>query len=368
VEFINATRMIAGYTMGMEPSGRELLVIVVKGTFRLPQAGEEFKLHEAQLPLAMADTFTGGPGRSAPLCEADFAPRKAQCDVLLLGTAYAPGGRPAPRVPVGLRVGKMIKSFVVVGDRNWDAGVGGIGATPPAPFASKPISYDVAFGGVDQAHEDPMKHAAFMPNPIGRGFRKQLKAEWLNGLPLPNTEELDRPVTRPDEEYRPMAFGPIGRGWDPRFRYAGTYDEVWLDKYFPFLPPDFDERYYQAAPLDQQLPVPVGAVEVALVNLTPDGRRSFMLPDFEAPIHVFPKKGAREEYLATLDTVVFEPDLERFTMSWRLARPLNRNMFEIAQVLVGRKGREWWQQRASIAFPIPVVMEPVHPNPVEPPG
>jgi hypothetical protein len=51
-----------------------------------------------------------------------------------------------------------------------------------------------------------------------------------------------------------------------------------------------------------------------------------------------------------------EPDLERFTMTWRVARPLKKNMFEIAQVLVGRKGREWWQQREEVAFPIPVVM------------
>ncbi|MCK7582587.1 MAG: hypothetical protein MZV65_48105 [Chromatiales bacterium] len=37
MELINATRMVAGYTMGMEPSGRELLVVVIKGTFRLPK-------------------------------------------------------------------------------------------------------------------------------------------------------------------------------------------------------------------------------------------------------------------------------------------------------------------------------------------
>ena len=31
---------------------------------------------------------------------------------------------------------------------------------------------------------------------------------------------------------------------------------------------------------------------------------------------------------------------------------------EIAQVLVGRKGKEWWQQREQVNFPIPVVMVP----------
>ena len=76
-------------------------------------------------------------------------------------------------------------------------------------------------------------------------------------------------------------------------------------------------------------------------------------------MHVFPKSGEREDYTATLDTIVFEPDQERFTMSWRVARPLKKNMFEIAQVLVGKKGKEWWQQREQVAFPIPVVMVPM---------
>ncbi len=64
-------------------------------------------------------------------------------------------------------------------------------------------------------------------------------------------------------------------------------------------------------------------------------------------------------YTATLDTIVFEPDRERFTMSWRVARPLKKSMHEIAQVLVGKKGAEWWQQREQVAFPIPVVMVPM---------
>jgi hypothetical protein len=73
---------------------------------------------------------------------------------------------------------------------------------------------------------------------------------------------------------------------------------------------------------------------------------------------VFPKKGEREDLRATLDTIVLEPDHERLTMTWRACRPLKRNMFEIAQLLVGRKGKEWWQQREEVAFPLPVVAAP----------
>jgi hypothetical protein len=360
MQLINATRMTAGYTMGTEPSGRESLVVVVKGTFRMPATGGTAQLADEQLPLVMADTFTGQPGFSAPYYEVDYAPHKPRCDVLLLGSAHAPGGAPATRVPVGLRVGSMTKQFAVVGDRVWQAGATRIEPSAPVPFVTKPITYDVAFGGVDQEHDDPMQHAAFMANPVGRGFRRHLRREWVDGRLLPNTEELDRPVTRPDATYRPMSFGVLGRGWAPRLSYAGTYDDEWLDKHFPFLPPDFDERYYQAAPEDQQLAMPVGGAEVTLINLTPDGKRGFVLPDFEAPVLVVPKHGEPEDYRAGVDTIVFEPDRERFTMSWRVRRPLRKNMFEIARVLVGRKGREWWQQREAVAFPIPVVMVPMN--------
>ena len=76
------------------------------------------------------------------------------------------------------------------------------------------------------------------------------------GAPVSNTEEISDPVRDPGGRYRPMAFGPIGRGWPSRIRYAGTYDQNWIDNVFPFLPDDFDTRYFQCAPEDQQIAVP----------------------------------------------------------------------------------------------------------------
>src|SRR5437870_4570846 len=64
MELINVTRMAAGCSMGIEPTGRELLVVVVKGTFVLPKSAEQVRLHDEQVPLVMADTFSGEPGFS----------------------------------------------------------------------------------------------------------------------------------------------------------------------------------------------------------------------------------------------------------------------------------------------------------------
>ena len=256
MELINATRMVAGYNMGLEPSGRELLVVVIKGTFVLPKPGEAVRLHDEQQPLIMADTFTGEPGFSAPVHEVDFAPRKPACDVLLVGSAHAPAGQQVTRMRAGLRVGSMEKVFEVVGDRVWRAGLGGTSASAPEHFTRLPISYDPAFGGADRYGEDEAEHDAYLLNPVGCGWHKHLKSDWLDCTQLPNTEEPGKPITAPSEAYRPMALGPLGRGWPQRARHAGTYNDAWLADVFPFLPKDFNERYYQAAPEDQRVAPP----------------------------------------------------------------------------------------------------------------
>src|SRR5213594_1738502 len=94
----NSTKLQAGYTTFTDKAGRDHLVVVAKGTYGIPvRADEAPQLLEEQVPLVMCDEFTGEPGSSAPLYEIDFAPRKPRCDVLLNGSAYAPGGRPAER-------------------------------------------------------------------------------------------------------------------------------------------------------------------------------------------------------------------------------------------------------------------------------
>ncbi len=345
MDLLNATRMQAGYTLGVDPSGREHLVVAVKGTFRIPSPGHGPELAQQQIPLVVADTFTGEPGRSAPIYEADYPPRKPRCDVLLIASAHAPGGRPAERVRVGLKLGPITKTFDVVGDRLWQVGNAiGPGAAIQ-PFERMPITYDRAFGGVDDFHPDPSRHSAFMQNPIGRGYHQVLDAALVDGSPMPNTEDPRCPVVEPDGDYRPLSFGPIGRGWSPRLALAGTYDQDWLDKVFPFLPMDFRDDYFQSAPADQQMPYPVGGEEVLLLNLTPEGRTAFRLPKDEVPIVFFRKRGPREETNGVIDTIVIEPDSGLFTITWRASVPLRKDIFEIGQVLAGRMPRGWWRAR-----------------------
>lgn len=346
MQLMNHTGMVAGYTLGMEPSGRESVVVAVKGTFAIPSRHDQPpRLADEQVPLVEADTFSGEPGFSSPLHEVDYAPVKRRCDVLVVGSAYAPGGKPAERVQVGVKVGTWAKLLDVLGDRLWiDTGTR-FSVSRAVPFTTRPITYDIAFGGVDRLHPDESRHDPYMSNPVGIGYHAHLESERVEGTPAPSTEECERPIGAPNGRYSPMSLGPIGRGWQPRVAHAGTYDDAWLEHTFPFLPPDFDDRYYQSAPEDQQINYPTGGEQIVLLNLTPEGRCRFTLPSVDVPVCFFRRDADRVETRAVLDTIVFEPDHERFTLTWRASLALRRNLFEVPEALVGQGTRGWWRAR-----------------------
>jgi len=134
----NATKMGAAYTMARDPDAREHLVVVVKGTFDFPESGGvalDGSCHRT-------DEYSGEEGFSAITRECDFVHYKPKCDVLLNGYGYAPAGRTANRVSVGLSVSTMTKYFDVVGERKWEGGLLGLKAGESAHFNKMPIAYD----------------------------------------------------------------------------------------------------------------------------------------------------------------------------------------------------------------------------------
>jgi len=347
MELLNTTRLAVAWTLVMAPDGQESLVVVAKGTFELPLDGGEARLAERQRPLLIADAYDGEPGLSAPCREMDFAPPKPFCDVLVSGSAHAPGGRPATRIEAGIRVGRVCKTLTVVGPRQWQpGGRHGTGAGRAQPFVEQAISYAEAFGGSHPVAGEPARRHCYPDNPVGRGwFPREMATAEIVGLALPATEEPGRPVERPDGDYRPMALGPVGRGWPPRAAFAGTYDERWQAEVFPFLPADFDPRYFQAAPTDQQTEHLKGGEEVLLLNLTARERAGFRVPTLEVPVTFFAKKGGHDTVRAVIDTLAVDTDAGCVEIVWRTSRPLRRNLFEIAQVLVGRLSGAWWRAR-----------------------
>ena len=346
----NATPFAAQYSMGIQKSGRNCLVIVAKATYKLPRAHEEPTLADAQIPPFETDTYTGEPGFSAPIYENDFATFKPRCDVILHGSAYAP--EPVPERIVGLKVGDQEKLFKVIGPRKYEKinADGSIQISPPAPFTQLKISYDTAYGGaektgaVDENGEE--LHDTFMPNPVGRGYTPCCPREALIGKPLPQTEELHRPIeSRRSQDDLPQSFGPVARNWAPRYKLAGTYDQNWFDHVRPFLPEDFDEAYYQCAPPDQQVPHLRGGEVVALFGLTPEEKTRFTVPKVSVPMQAILRNGDRHNLSPVIDTLIIEPDENRFTLVWRARIAIRRSINEIDTLLVGTPTAGWERAR-----------------------
>lgn len=335
MKLTNQTSFETGWTVGFMPDGRELVMVAVKATHRLrSEKGAPPTLAERQEKLREADEFGDDPATDAPRHENDFALFKPRCDVLVQGQAYAPEGRPIKRVDVGLRVGSVEKTFSVVGSRVWVHGLLGTTVSEPLEFKVQPISYDTAFGGTDVEPGSPHRMETYLPNPVGLGFCKFKKN--LDGMRMPLTEERGVPIRDPMGAYTPMAMGPIGRSWAPRFRYAGTYDTRWQEEKLPFLPDDFDFHYFQAAPPDQTLPYPVGGEPIVLVNLSQEGRLVSQVPRTQVFVTFIKKKGGAVEMAANLDTVFIDPDKDQLCLTWRARYILERDPFELSEMVVER--------------------------------
>jgi hypothetical protein len=345
VEFLNHSGVEAGWTLGFESDGRELLIIAVKATYNLPASYAQPTLAEEQVKLTTADEFTGEAGRSAPLREADFSHRKRKCDVVLNGSAWAPGGRSARSVEVALRVASLRKSFFVFGDRRWQDRW--LSSNEPEPFETMPISYDRAYGGVDTSNDDPPSISTYKENPVGVGYYPIHRHAPVGSL-LPNTADRPSPISDPDGRHRPMSLGPVGRNFFPRYQYAGTYDRQWLENHAPFWPADFNEAYFQCTPSDQQVPFLRGGEEVELHNLTTDGWRRFYLPTRSVPITFLPYRAPDIRIHAVCDTLILEPDRQFFTMTWRASLPLRRSVCELRQAIAGEMPCSWRSRRRAL--------------------
>ncbi len=348
MNLINATAYQSGLTVMNKPDGEEVLVVVIKATFNLPQSNQQPDLSTEQVPLFEADIFTGDSANSSVLYESDFAIYKQYCDVVLNGSAYSPGAKPISSLQVGMKVASLQKTFKVIGDRVWQKQGNQVTPSEPAEFVKIPINYEYAYGGIDETKRDPEHLAAFNKNPVGKGFYQYNDVELLHNCPLPNTEIIGIPLTNPVQQSEPQSFSSIGRSWSPRIDYAGTYDEHWKTSRFPFMPEDFDYRYFQCAPVDQQIPYPQGGEEVVLVNITKDGRRQFLLPTVAINVHCRLKQSNSFVVQPVIDTIVIEPDDERFTMALRAAMPLKKSILEVSEVYIAEaKSEVTSNQRAS---------------------
>jgi hypothetical protein len=303
--------------------GQERLVVMLSASFTADAEGK-VGLAEAPRPVTFADELWGDPALSSVRYEADIAPRKPLPEVIVNATAHAPGGRPAEAVTVGLQIGEVRKILQVTGDRVHHLG----GFSDPAPFLQMPLTWERAFGGTSETGDSERR------NPVGIGFGGARSADPAARSDAPNITRPDQVATSRDDRPEPVGFGSLGRGWQPRIAFAGTYDKTWLETQWPLPPLDFDARHDQSAPADQQSASIRPGATATLINMTPEGRWEFRLPSLSAPVRLLRDRTA-EEVSFTPDTVLIEPDLRRITLKARMSFITRRNAPKLREVIVG---------------------------------
>jgi hypothetical protein len=310
-----------------DKEGVDTLYIVVKGTFDI---GQSLRIATEQLALAAEDVYWGDPSASSVKYASDFHIGKPATDVALVGNAWAPEGQAVTEMYVYLLVAEKQKALQVFGDRYWRNGR----ITAPEPFQTMPLIYERAYGGAHTVQgEDGQKNILLEErNPVGLGFRGERNEQELEGLPLPNIEDPEHLIQTPEDKPRPAGFGFLGPTWQPRREFAGTYDERWQKTRAPYLPDDFDPRFFTCAHpdlvFDRYLQ---GGEPVKIRNASVEGEMDFYIPACKFSNRVTIANRVEEPPL-NLETVLIEPDDKRLSLVWRAALPCDKETLKVQEL------------------------------------
>lgn len=313
--FSNNTPYAAQDFPFVDPMGRDVVVAVVKASFRIDERGEA-RLLKTQAPIRPVDEpWDAENPLSSVKLPGDLADRKLGTDVVVVGDAIAPA--PVTVLDIGVTVGNRTVPLRIHGPRLFAKRLGGIGITASVPFERQPVRYELAFGGASEDWSD-----VELRNPSGVGVAKRQSD--LDGRPAPQIEHPERPHTSGGDRHAPAGFGAIGTHWSPRREFFGTPDEFWQQNRCPIFPTDFNLRYYSVAHPTLWFEEPiVPGTRVGIVGMSADRVLSFGIP--ELPIHISARyDSGREQQDPKIDTLVIRPNERMFEVSARAAFPLGR--------------------------------------------
>jgi hypothetical protein len=319
-------------TMAVLPDrfGIDTLYVIVKATVTLRPS---LSLSEVQVPPVLADEYHGDPAASSLRTASELHLGKSGTDVLLIGSAWAPDRRPVTRTQVSMSVAGRRKTIQVTGDRVWRDGR----PFEPRPFESIPLVWERAFGGVHRRGE---RVQAEERNPVGCGFAGGRSAGEMEGQPVPNLEDPASPLRQVGDVVVPACLAPVAPSWLPRRAFAGTYDERWQRFRAPYLPDDFDPRFFQSAVPEFAFDRYLQAGEsVQVVGVMPDGPIAFTIPPSYLSVAVT-VAGSTQTPLADLETLAIEPDQNRACFTWRASVPCDRKPLKVEAIVVSRAGTD----------------------------
>jgi len=326
LQLTNTTPFAAQLAVLPNAQGIDTLYVMVKATFHV---GSGLTLADVQGPPLPADVYWEEPGTSSLKYASDLHLGKPATDIVMLGSACAPQQQDVTQLEVALSVGNVKKTVRVFGDRMWRDGR----ISAPQPFTTMPMVYEKAYGGVQRVEDKVV--SAEERNPVGCGYAGTRRGKEMNDVPLPNLEHPDQLIQSLTDQPTPACFGCCAPHWRPRANYAGTYDETWQTRRAPYLPEDFDARFFNVASPDLVYPGYLqGGEPVQITHMHPGGPLHFTVPQIRltAAVNI---AGEEAHPAFALDTLLLEPNALKIGMVWRAAVLCDKKVLKIRDVTIG---------------------------------
>ena len=171
---------------------------------------------------------------------------------------------------------------------------------------------------------------------MGCGFAGGRSGGEMEGLAVPNLEDPAAPLGKLGDKSTPACLAPVAPSWLPRRTFAGTYDDAWQRHRAPYLPDDFDPRFFQMAAPEFTFDRFLQAGEpVQVTGVSPEGPIRFNVPAGKLHVGVT-MAGSDHEPPAHLETLSIEPDQNRACFTWRAELPCDRQVLKVQRIIVRR--------------------------------
>ncbi len=285
MEFTNDTTLPAALARG-STSEREMVgVAAMKVTCRVEE-GRLVRCADANAWPVFETPFAFGGVTLGP--DVDF--RKRATDLIVFGSAFAPGGEPVTRMQLGIYCGAIRFELDVFGDRYWQKRGRKVLMTDAEPFTTMPLTNDRAYGGVGYHDGLPVPHSV---NPRGRGFC--MTADDTHDKPLPNLERPESPIASWEDRPSPACL----------FRTQAPFiDAALLER----PPLEIAAQLMESAGQDAvpELVAQPGQLgeQLTLRGFHPDGDLTLPLPPYSGPVLTVSVGASRSRFPTTIGAVI----------------------------------------------------------------
>lgn len=293
-------------------------MLVAKATYRVVDGAAVLETQEPA-PILTKDK----PTPLGDLPRDDTLRADPAFEVILLGQAYAAGGKPCPTRSVSLSVGAARRELLITGDRRWEKSLFGTRLSQPKPFTTMPLTWAQAFGGQTAIEIDresfvdvcDVRNAAgkgFDPEPHAKGMGAKLKSP----KPYPR---FDPTRLLPNVEHPHLAIREWKDSPDPACWATVPMTSSIHGLRIPVEPstPKAGPGLFHRAHPDWVLPrLPPASTTVTAEGVTPEGRWSFALPALQVWLDIV-AEGKEQQVQAMPQMLVLLPEERTFHLIFR---------------------------------------------------